>query len=223
MKIVHASISENGNAGKDGKAKAGDQNGKEVCLREFYSKPWDYYLRYAYDSTLGNRIAEIAVLLAESNLVGYDQTQRNTLYHALECHNWNVGEYIMSGEKTECDCSSFLYAVCCCLLPTMRGQKNAPTTNTMKDFYSTRGFYVLSGKNANTTNDHLNGDIFVKVGSHCAMVCYEPERNTTYNPNITPKELDDALQIVAKYVKIGYFKNMPDRKELIYKAVQERV
>ena len=45
MRIGHASISENKNNGRDGKAKAGDQTGKEVCIRQFYKKPWKYLLR----------------------------------------------------------------------------------------------------------------------------------------------------------------------------------
>ena len=35
MKLVHASIAETGGAGWDGKAKAGDQTGKEVCVRSW--------------------------------------------------------------------------------------------------------------------------------------------------------------------------------------------
>ena len=48
--LVHASISENGNAGWDGKAKTGDQTGREVCTRSFYKKPWNVMLRYKNSS-----------------------------------------------------------------------------------------------------------------------------------------------------------------------------
>lgn len=41
--IVHASINENG--GTTG-GKAGDQTGKEICIRSYYNKPWDCILRY---------------------------------------------------------------------------------------------------------------------------------------------------------------------------------
>ena len=41
--IVHASINENG--GITG-GKTGDQTGKEICIRPYYDKPWDYHLRY---------------------------------------------------------------------------------------------------------------------------------------------------------------------------------
>lgn len=41
--IVHASINEKGTATG---GKKGDQTGKEFCIRSYYSKPWDYCLRY---------------------------------------------------------------------------------------------------------------------------------------------------------------------------------
>ena len=81
--LVHASISENGNAGWDGKAKTGDQTGREVCTRSFYKKPWNVMLRYK-DSSVASKASKIAIKLAKSNLVGYDQSERNTLYKALK-------------------------------------------------------------------------------------------------------------------------------------------
>lgn len=41
--IVHASINENG---KVTGGKSGDQTGKEICVRSYYNKPWNYILRY---------------------------------------------------------------------------------------------------------------------------------------------------------------------------------
>lgn len=51
--IVHASINENG--GVTGGA-SGDQTGKEICVRSYYNKPWDYVLRYPGGSTNGGNI-----------------------------------------------------------------------------------------------------------------------------------------------------------------------
>ena len=46
--IVHASINEIGSATG---GKAGDQTGKEICIRSYYNKPWDCILRYNESST----------------------------------------------------------------------------------------------------------------------------------------------------------------------------
>ena len=41
--IVHASINE---LGKITGGQSGDQTGKEICVRSYYNKPWQYLLRY---------------------------------------------------------------------------------------------------------------------------------------------------------------------------------
>lgn len=46
-KLVHASINENGTV-RGGRA--GDQTGKEICIRSYYNKPWTNVLRY-YENT----------------------------------------------------------------------------------------------------------------------------------------------------------------------------
>lgn len=167
--IVHSSISEHGTNGWDGKAKAGDQTGKEVCTRKWYSKPWDCVLRYP-DITVSAQARDIAIKLANSNLVGYDQSQRNTLYKQLKKNNWDIDKYIKSGIKTECDCSSFVYAVYCCVLPKLRGESNAPTTATIKSFMVSKGFkcYKTSDYTART-NKLVKGDLLNKAGSHIVM------------------------------------------------------
>jgi peptidoglycan hydrolase-like protein with peptidoglycan-binding domain len=164
--IVHASIDENG---KTSGGKAGDQTGKEVCTRSFYSKPWNVMLRYK-DSTIAAKAVEIAVKLANSNLIGYDQNQRNTLYIQLKKYNFDVDKYIKSGVKTETDCSGFIYAVFCCLIAAMRQDGNAPTTSTMRTFYKKYGFTVYTDSKYLTSDAYLKkGDILIKEGSHTVM------------------------------------------------------
>ena len=87
--LVHASISENNTI----KGKAGDQTSKEVCTREYYAKGWNVMLRYK-NYTVAGKIADIAVKLAKSNLVGYSQTERNTLYNKLRECKFDVDKYI---------------------------------------------------------------------------------------------------------------------------------
>ena len=76
VKIGHASLSENGSV-KNGKA--GDQNGKEVCIRSWYAKDWDCVLR-PKTSTLANKSASACEKGCANSNIGYDQNQRNTLY-----------------------------------------------------------------------------------------------------------------------------------------------
>ena len=164
--IVHSSIDENRHA-RGGKA--GDQTGREVCTRSWYSKPWGMVLRYR-DAAVAKKARDIAIKLANSNLVGYDQNERNSLYKQLERNGWDVDKYIRSGVKTECDCSSFVYACYCCVIAEMRGLSNAPTTVTSRNFYKSHGFEVLlSSEYTASASKLLPGDLLNKSGSHIVM------------------------------------------------------
>lgn len=214
MKIVHASISENGNAGWDGKASPGDQTGKEVFVREWYNNMWNAVLRYS-DPEIGRQAADIAVKLAESDIVGYDQSGRNNLYQTLKGYDFNVDRYIKSGVKTECDCSSFVYACYACVLPHIRSNYNAPVTSNMKERYLFYGFSVFYDSRMLLGEEPLlTGDILLKTGSHTAMIC---DGTKKYVPQ------DDALTQIARDVIAGKYGNAKERKERIYKAVQDRV
>lgn len=166
--IVHSSIDENRKA-RGGAA--GDQTGKEVCTRTWYSKPWGMVLRCP-DAKIAETAREIAIKLANSNLVGYDQNNRNSLYKELKKNNWDVDAYIKSGVKTETDCSSFVYAVYCCLIPEMRSDANAPTTSASQSFYKKHGFKVLTDDKYTKSAANLKrGDLLNKAGSHIVMYC----------------------------------------------------
>ena len=209
--IVHSSISENGTNGWDGKAKAGDQTGKEVCTRKWYSKPWDCVLRYP-DITVSAQARDIAIKLANSNLVGYDQSQRNTLYKELEKNNWDVDKYIASGVKTESDCSSFVYAVYCCVLPSLRGESNAPRTATMKQFLTSKGFqcYTSSDYTASTSK-LVKGDLLNKAGSHVVMYAGN-------DVNVDTVQVSKTVTEVVQEVIKGLWGNGEERKQRLTAA-----
>lgn len=212
MKIVQASISENNSI----VGNAGDQTGKEVHVGSWYNYPWDIALRYR-DSEIAVKAANAAIKLANSNLVGYDQTQRNTLYEALRRNSWDIDKYIKSGEKTETDCSAFVYAVYCCFIPSMRSNNNAPVTSTMWKFYKSWGFDVKTP----TVGSLKHGDIVLNEMCHTAIVVNDTPV-TTVSPTVT-KSVDEALTVIAKDVIAGNWGNGEARKTNIYNAVQKKV
>lgn len=226
MKLVHASISENNNAGWDDNAKAGDQTGKEVCIRSWYSKPWDIMLRYP-DKSISKKAVAAAVKLANSNLVGYNQSKRNTLYRALKKYNFDVDAYIKSGVKTETDCSAFVYAVFACFIPAMRSDDNAPVTSTMRSLYSKWGFVVHTGAGYLSGDNIINGDILVNENLHTAIATDGTTGNTTpvniIDLPIYSSEVDKAITTLAQDVIEGNWDNGNDRKEKLYVAIQTRV
>ncbi len=183
VKICHASIDEKGNVAG---GQAGDQTQKEVCVRDWYDKQWNVHLRYK-DKDIAKKASSIAKKLANSELVGYDQYNRNTLYQKLKKHKWNVEAYIASKEQSECDCSAFVYAIYCCLIPSMRGDSNAPTTSTMKAFFKKHGFEVsTAAKFTDKDNYLLTGDVLVKEGSHTVMAVSDGAKATTKEKKTCP-------------------------------------
>lgn len=76
VKIGHASIDENN---KISGGAAGDQTGKEVCVRDWYNKSWNCVIR-PKDKEVAEKIAKAMEQACASNYIGYDQSQRTTLY-----------------------------------------------------------------------------------------------------------------------------------------------
>ena len=117
VKIGHASIDENGKA-RGGAA--GDQTGREVCTRDWYSKNWNKVIR-AKNSKIAEKIAKAMEAACANNNIGYDQNQRTTLFVQAQAKKWDISKITT---KCETDCSA-LVAVCV----------NAAGVSVSKDIY----------------------------------------------------------------------------------------
>ena len=163
--IGHASIDENGNA-KGGAA--GDQTGKEVCTRTWYSKPWGFVLR-CKDSAKAEKMAVACEKGCANDKIGYDQNQRNTLNTQAKAVGYDLAKITVACET---DCSAFM-TVCtqAAGINVPYNGTNAPTTSTMKTAFTQTGeFEVLTDSKYLTNDTYLKrGDILVKSGSHTVM------------------------------------------------------
>lgn len=165
IKIGHASCDE---CKRIKNGTSGDQNGKEVCIRSWYSKPWKLVLR-CRDSIKAEKMAAACEQACANPAIGYDQNQRNT----LNTHAKQTG-YDLSKITTpcECDCSSFM-TVCAQAagIPIPYNGTNAPTTSTLKTAFTQTGlFEVLTTSKYLTSDAYLKrGDILVAPGSHTVM------------------------------------------------------
>lgn len=187
VKIGHASLSENGSV-KNGKA--GDQNGKEVCIRSWYAKNWDCVLR-PKTSTLANKSASACEKGCANSNIGYDQNQRNTLYTQAKKVKFDLSKI-----KTPCetDCSAFMTVCAISGGAKIEYGSNAPTTSTMKNAFVKSGNYtVLTDKKYLTSDKYLKrGDILVKAGSHTVMVLENGTTTSTTKKPTTSKKNDNV-------------------------------
>lgn len=162
VKIAHASIDENG---KIAGGKAGDQTGKELCIRNWYSHPWNKVIR-AKSPEVAEKIAKSAEQACANNCIGYDQKQRTTLYDLAKAKSWDLSKITT---KCECDCSS-LVAVCV-NASGITVSKDIYTGNESKALQATGAFTVLMTKGYTDYDSYLmRGDILLKEGAHTAVV-----------------------------------------------------
>ena len=166
--IAHASLDENRNI-KGGKA--GDQTGKEVCIRTWYNKPWNCLIRFK-DPGKAEKVAQAMEWAAANDNIGYNQNKRNTLLQEARKVNFNLSKIKV---KCETDCSG-LVAVACMYagIPesklTLNG--NCATTRTLKSILkSTNEVEIFTTLPYVGKTDRLKrGDILLKEGSHVAVV-----------------------------------------------------
>ena len=105
IKIAHASISENGST-KNGKA--GDQNDKEVCIRTWYNKSWQYVIRFK-DASIREKVAYAMERACNNSAIGYDQNERNSLLTRARSVGYDPGKVT---SKCETDCSALVTLAC---------------------------------------------------------------------------------------------------------------
>jgi hypothetical protein len=161
VKIGHASLDENKKV-KNGKA--GDQTGKEVTVQDWYKRNWVAVFR-AKDVKIAEQIAKTMEQACLNNNIGYDQSQRTTLYEQTKKLNWDITKV---KEKCECDCSS-LVAVCI-NAAGIKVSKDMYTGNQEEALKRTGCFEILKDVKYLETSDYLKrGDILLGPG-HTAIV-----------------------------------------------------
>ena len=219
MRIAHASIDEHKNI-KGGTA--GNQTGKEVCIRQWYNKPWSICIRYP-DRKVREKIATIAETLASvpaNALIGYDQNERNTFHAIAKSCDYDVLDFLNMHNLCETDCSAFVTTICLFSgIKALEYTDNAPTTSTMKSVYKKAGFEIITDKEVVSKCDYLSkGDILLKPGAHTVIVLddgdlYNKPKEKTYFPKCS----QNHVSITQALDEIGVDSSKANRK-LIYNA-----
>lgn len=208
IKIAHASISENGSV-KNGVA--GDQTGKEVCIRTWYNKPWQYVIRFK-DSNMREKVAVAMERACNNNNIGYDQNQRNTLLTKARSVGYDPSKVT---SKCETDCSALVTLACIyagILESSLFISGNSATTTTLRSRLVKTGKVEVfnSSKYIASDNYLLRGDILLREGSHVAVaiengskavVASTPTTSTTTSSTYTKtqfiKDIQSAIGVMS--------------------------
>ena len=103
--IGSARIDENGNATG---GKAGDQTGREVAEEKYYSHPLGWIVLRAKSVTVANKLAKAMKAACDNPYIGYDQSNRESLYLAAQKVGFDISKVTT---PCETDCSA-LVRVC---------------------------------------------------------------------------------------------------------------
>lgn len=171
--IGHASIDERGRA-RGGAA--GDQTGREVCTRAWYNKPWTVVLR-PKNAAVAEKMAKAMEAACANNNIGYDQSQRTTLFAQAQANGWNIAAI-----KTKCetDCSA-LIAVCV-NAAGVTVSKDIYTGNEKQALINTGQFTAYTGRDYIASDAKLKrGDVLLGSG-HTAMVLSNGKASADADP-----------------------------------------
>lgn len=174
--IAHASIDENG---KIAGGKAGDQTGKEICIRTWYDKTWGYVL-HIEDELVRRQFANNMIDVAKNDCIGYNQNTRNTLLTQAKKVKF---DFTKISTACECDCSSLVTIALLGAIYTVLGEEayavaysvlivsgNCATTSTlrsrMKKLTMISVTVYSSTSYTRSTSNAVYGDIYLKEGSH---------------------------------------------------------
>ena len=156
--------------------KAGDQTGGEYCLKTWYSRPWDYIIRWR-DEELGNLFADLAIEAALNDRIGYDQGtagnsgDRYTFRKQMQAAGWRPSIIKVA---CEADCSESTI-VLIRAVGHLKGIKelqecNATYTGNMMNYFRSAAgkkyFVVLQGAYLTDPSLARRGDINLNVAHH---------------------------------------------------------
>ena len=151
---------------------AGDNNGTEWHIINWFNRPWSCVLRYS-DTNVANTLATLSEQAAYNDCIGYDQNQRTTYWANLSA----VGFWPSSiTNLCEADCSSGVaanikatgYIMGVSSLTTVSERS---TTYNLRSQLTARGFTVLTGQGYTSGTRYLKrGDILLNDQHHVAVV-----------------------------------------------------
>lgn len=191
VKISNSGCDENGNY-RNGVA--GDNNGKEWRIRDWYSRPWNCVLRHP-DANVRSYIAHLAVQSAENDKIGYDQNQRNTFWTQLQKVGYDPSKITVACES---DCSAGVIAITKAVghLLGIDKLKNigATYTGNMRSAYLSAGFMVLTADKYTDQDDYLlAGDILLNDAHHVATAVTNGRYGSSDGTVNTDEEYDMPL------------------------------
>ena len=161
--IGNAVCDENGNA-RGGQP--GNQTGKELRIQPWYLNAKGWRVFRAKDPDVAKKIAWDCKAACENMAIGYNQSNRNTLYNVAKPLGFNCGEVTT---LCECDCSSLVRV---CILYAGIKINDFNTTSEPTRLLNTGAFEEMVGEKYTDSPDYLReGDVLCTAVTGHTCVC----------------------------------------------------
>lgn len=156
---------------------AGDQDGKEVAIREWYNRPWNKVLR-PKNSAIAGRIAAAMEDACRNDNIGYDQYERTTLYDLCKRNGWNIKAV---NKPCETDCSALVSV--CVNAAGVKVSGDIYTGNEANALLRTGEFELLTAPKYLLSDEYLKrGDILLYEFHHTAIALQDGKKAEKTKP-----------------------------------------
>lgn len=197
--------------GKARGGEAGDQTGKELRIQPWYlnKKGWRVF-RPKSPETAQKLVYDMKAACENSN-IGYDQSQRNTLYNASKPYGFDCAQV---DTPCECDCSSLVRV---CVLYSGIKVNDFNTTSEPARLLATGEFEEMVGEEYTDSPNKLSAGMILctKVKGHTAIVLNdgpdaEPYPDPPVPPEPDPPTPPEPPVVAYKVLVIGRSVNVRD-------------
>lgn len=181
--------------GKARGGEAGDQTGKELKIQPWYKNEKGWRVFRAKSADVRKALAINMRAACENRYIGYDQSERNTLYKEAAHYDFDCSKVTTS---CECDCSSLVRV---CLAYAGIIVKDFNTASEPARLMATGEFDELTDAKYTEKSPYLmEGDVLcTKVKGHTAIVLNNGEHA---DPEPVPPEPTTYVEVVARSVRV---------------------
>ena len=196
---------------------AGDQTGGEYTIKDWYNKPWDVVLRYTGENaeTIRRTIANVAILAANNDKIGYDQSQRLTFFNELKKVNYDPSKITNSCET---DCSASTSAVIIAtgyICKNKQLQKVSPsnTTYNLRNALTSVGFKAYYGSDYTGGWEKLQpGDVLLNESHHVCVFVGDAEVNGSMSAATGSLDMKQAISKLYTSDNYSFLKQKEDEE-----------
>lgn len=176
------------NAARGGEA--GDQTGKELKVQPWYKNKKGWRVFRPKSAEIAQKLVYDMKAACENSNIGYDQSQRNTLYNASKPYGFDCAKV---DKPCECDCSSLVRV---CVLYSGIKVNDFNTASEPTRLLATGEFEEMVGEEYTDSPNKLSAGMILctKVKGHTAIVLNDgPDAEPYPDPPVPPTPPDPPV------------------------------